>query len=131
VKDLASAAADADSDVRNNAVRALEVLAVARPLAGLEVKPFVAMLYSGSWTDRNKASFLLLRITQARDPVLLKELREEAMGPLLDGAAWRSKGHAVPFLLMLGRMGGLEDVKIQKLIDAGQRDEIIAGAQRR
>jgi len=130
VKDLASAAGDVDADVRNNAVRALEVLAVARPLAGLDMKPFVAMLYSGSWTDRNKASFLLLRITQAPDPAVLKELRDQAMGPLLDGAAWQSKGHAAPFLMMLGRIGGLEDVKIQKLIDSGEREVILRAAQR-
>lgn len=130
VKDLALAAGDANSDVRNNAVRALVVLAAAQPLVGLEVKPFVGMLYSGSWTDRNKASFLLFRITQARDPAVLKTLRDEAMGPLRDGARWQSAGHAFPFLMILGRIGGIDEVRLQKLIDSGARDEIIAAAEK-
>ena len=131
VKDLALAASDANGDVRNNAVRALEVRAVARPLVGLDVKPFVAMLYSGQWTDRNKASWLLFRITQGRDPESLNELREEAMGPLLDGAQWHSAGHAYPFLVILGRIGGMDEAGIKKLTDAGARDEIIAAVQKR
>jgi hypothetical protein len=131
VKDLVAAANDADEDVRNNVVRALGVLAVAQPLAGLDVTPFVAILYSGQWTGRNKASFLLAHITEARDPFLLHRLRNEAMGPLLDGAHWRSAGHAQPFLQILGRVGGIDEVRLEKLIESGAKDEIIAAAERR
>jgi len=130
VKDLAMAANDADSEVRNNAVRALGVLALAQPLAGLDVTPFVTMLYSGQWTDRNKASALFAHITQARDPLLLKRLRDEAMGPLLDGARWQSAGHAYFFLVLLGRVGGIDEARLQKLIDSGAKAEIIATASK-
>jgi hypothetical protein len=131
VKELARAAGDVDADVRNNAVRALAVMASAGPMEGLEVEPLVAMLSSGSWSDRNKASLLLYRITKSRDAGMLKVLREEAMGALLDGAAWQSAGHAVPFLVMLGRIGGLEEVEIQRLLDAGDPGAIVAAAERK
>lgn len=130
VRDLAAAANDADSDVRNNAVRALGVLAVAQPLVGLDVKPFVAMLYSGKWTDRNKASLLLNRLTEPRDPALLRVLRDQAMGPLLDGAHWQSPGHAFFFLVILGRIGGIDEARLEQLIQSGARDEIIAAAEK-
>lgn len=130
VKDLVAAATDADGDVRNNAVRALDVLAVAQPLVGLDVQPFVAMLYSGQWTDRNKASLLLNRLTEPRDPALLRVLRDQAMGPLLDGAHWQSAGHAYAFLVILGRIGGIDEARLEKLIESGARDEIIAAAEK-
>lgn len=130
VKALARAATDTDSEVRNNAVRALGVLAVAQPLVGLDVEPFVQMLYSGQWSDRNKASLLLRRITESRDPVVLAKLRDEAMGPLLDGAQWQSAGHAFFFLILLGRIGGLDEGRIQTLMEAGDRAAIVAAAQR-
>ncbi len=130
VRDLAKAANDADGDVRNNAVRALGVLAVAQPLVGLDVQPFVAMLYSGQWTDRNKASLLLNRLTEPRDPALLRVLRDQAMGPLLDGAHWQSPGHAFFFLVILGRIGGIDDARLEKLIESGARDDIIAAAEK-
>jgi hypothetical protein len=126
---LVQAANDADNEVRNNAVRALEVLDSAEPLVGIDPSPFVAMLYSGSWSDRNKASLWFDRTTVGRDPVLLLQLRG-AMAPLEDGARWQSLGHAMPFLDILGRMGGIDEVRLQKLIDSGARDEIIAAAQK-
>ncbi len=130
VADLSKAANDADADVRNNAVRALEVLAVARPLSGLDVEPFVSMLYSGTWTDRNKVSILLYRVTENRDPMLLRKLRDEAMGPLLDGAQWQSPGHAFYFLVILGRIGGIDEARLEKLVNSGERSEIVAAAQK-
>lgn len=130
VKNLVLAVNDADGDVRNNAVRALGVLAVAQPLVGLDVTPFVEMLYSGQWTDRNKSSLLLAHVTQSRDPILLDRLRHEAMSPLLDGAQWQSSGHAYFFLQILGRVGGIDEASLQKLIDSGLKDEIIAAAEK-
>jgi hypothetical protein len=130
INELAQAADDPDSEVRNNAVRALEVLAAAAPLVGLHVEPFVTMLYSGQWTDRNKASLLLARMTEGRDGTMLRRLRDEAMGPLLDGAKWQSAGHAYAFLLILGRIGGIDEGRLGKMIESGERREIVAAVQK-
>ena len=103
---LAHAANDADSLVRNNAVRALEVLAGAKDATGINVnpEPFIDLLFSEHWTDRNKGSFLLEKLSRNGDPVFLAKLRSEALLPLLEGAAWDS-GHAYPFLELLKRIG--------------------------
>ena len=105
VKALTAAILDVDGDTRNNAVRALAVLAAARNASILEVdpKPLIALLYSGKWTDRNKASFLLSRITEKNDPALLKALRQEALPALTEGASW-DEGHASAFVSILGRV---------------------------
>jgi HEAT repeats len=60
---LVRASLDPDGDVRNNAVRALEVLAGAKPELAqrIPIGPFVRLLRSGAWTDHNKASLLPLR----------------------------------------------------------------------
>ena len=108
----------------------LGVLAMEQPLVGLDVKPFVSMLYSGQWTDRNKASLLLRRLTERRDLALLRVLRDQTMEPLLDGAHWQSPGHAYFFLVILGRIGGIDEARLEKLIESGARGEIIAAAEK-
>jgi hypothetical protein len=128
---LVEAANDVDGEVRNNAIRALEVLEAAAPLQGMKMEPLIALLYSGTWSDRNKVSLLLSRMTERRDAAMLEALRREAMGPLLDGARWHSTGHASPFLVILGRIGGIDEVRLVKMVEAGQRDEIIAAAEKR
>jgi hypothetical protein len=40
-------------------------------------------------------------------------------------ARWRSLGHAEAALLILGRVAGLDEDALNKLIDAGQSDTII------
>ncbi len=126
---LEAATNDESAEVRNNALRALEVMLVAGPVPALSVKPLIALLYSGTWSDRNKVSLLLDRMTVTRDPALLVPLRG-AVGPLEDGARWHSPGHARPFLDVLGRMGGIEEKKLQELEDKGAQDEIIAAAEK-
>jgi hypothetical protein len=126
---LAAASDDEDSEVRNNAIRALVVLASGGPLKDLDARPFIALLFSGSWTDRNKSSFLLEKLTAGRDLALLAQLRKQAMGPLIDGARWTSKDHAFPFLEILGRIGGIDDARLAKLISTGATDQIIAAAE--
>jgi hypothetical protein len=126
---LEAATDDEDSEVRNNAVRALEVMLAAGAIPGMSAKPFVAMLYSGAWSDRNKASLLLDRMTMSRDRALLLQLRD-ALGPLEDGARWHSPGHARPFLDILGRIGGIDEKQLQALEDAGAKDEILAAARK-
>ena len=93
------------------------------------MEPLIELLYSGSWTDRNKASLLLFRMTDNRDPEVLNALRQKALGPLIEGASWTDvPGHSTPFLLVLGRVGGIPDQKLEDLIKSGNKDAIISTA---
>jgi hypothetical protein len=127
---LAAAVNDADRDTRNNAVRALAILARAKDSGSLNVDPapFIALLFSGDWSDRNKGSLLLFELSAQRDPSLLSELRGHVLQPLIEGARW-DLGHAYPFLVILGRIADMSDKQIYELIDEGNIDRIIQAAQ--
>jgi len=111
---LVRASFDADEDVRDNAIRALSVLCN----LGVEVTRripaarFVAMLHSLDWTDRNKAGFLLLMLSQSRDDAVLDALRAGALGPLREMAQWRDWGHAGFAAVILARLGGIPDDQV-------------------
>ncbi len=128
---LADAATDTNEEVRNNAVRALTVLSAAKdaPPLRLDAKPLIAMLYSGRWTDRNKASLLFQMLTESRDPALLDQLRREAMPPLIEGAHWTKLGHAQAFLITLGRIAKLSNAEIGRLMNS-DREQLIEDASR-
>lgn len=131
IQALTNAAEDENSEVRNNAVRALGVLAAAGRGVQIEVnlKPLVDLLYSGTWTDRNKASWLIANLTDGqRDTNMLGQLRKTAMAPLVEGAKWDA-GHAGFFLTILGRIGGIPEKKLEGMIAAGDRGAIIAAAE--
>jgi hypothetical protein len=133
IADLVRASHDPDEDVRNNATRALGALARSDPkvAARIPAEGFVEMLSSGIWSDRNKAGGLLLALSQWRAPKLLAELRAHALDSLIEMARWRDGGHANPARMMLGRMAGMEEERLQKLaFDNGQVDVIIEAARR-
>lgn len=125
---LVRASLDADAEVRNEAVRALEVLAGAKPDLAKKIppEPFVRLLRSGAWLDHNKASLVLVALTESRDPKLLTALRTDALDSLIEMARWRSAGHAEAALTMLGRMAGFSEDSLNRLIEAGQADTIIS-----
>jgi hypothetical protein len=129
---LVRASLDPDDGVRNDSVRALWALASAKPNVAQRIPPevFVRLLRSGSWWDHNKASFLLSALTKSRDPQVLTLLRTEALDQLLEMARWRSLGHAEAALLILGRIAGLDEDSLNKLIEAGQADTIISNLNR-
>ncbi|PYK08500.1 MAG: hypothetical protein DME65_13950 [Verrucomicrobia bacterium] len=83
------------------------------------------MLSSGSWTDRNKAGFLLDELSKRRDAKLLSQLHSQALDSLIEMARWRSRGHADFARILLGRIAGIEETRLQQLVDAGQVDQII------
>ncbi len=126
--DLVQASLDPDDGVRNNAVRALEVLATAKPDLARRIppQPFVRLLRSGSWLDHNKASLVLVALTTTRETKLLEELRADALESLLEMARWRNIGHAEAALTILGRIAGIEEETLNRLIDAGQTSTILA-----
>lgn len=127
IQALVSASYDSDESVRNNAIRALAVLAQSnqRVAARVPAAHFIAMLSSGSWTDRNKAGFLLDELSKRRDPKLLSQLRSRSLDALIEMARWRSRGHADFARILLGRIAGIEEIRLQHLVDAGQVDRII------
>ncbi len=131
IADLTDAANDPDAGVRNNAVRALGVIAGSSPERArmISPKPFIALLKSGQWVDRNKGAWLLINLTASRDPKLLKQLRVEAMDALIEMARLRFTGHATIARRLLGRIAGIEESKLDMLIN-DQPDAIIDAARR-
>jgi hypothetical protein len=132
VVDLVFGIRDTSPEVRNNAMRALAVFASMTPISGrpkmrVPYEPFIPLLHSLVWTDRNKASFALDKLSERRDPKLLAKLRREAMTPLIEMAHWKS-GHAKAPLMILGRIGGQSEDAIQSAWTRGDRDAIINAA---
>lgn len=128
--DLVYGMSDPDEGVRNDSMRALDVLAVfaknspARRIK-IPVQPFVAMLNSVEWTDRNKSSFALYRLTEKRNPVILSSLRQGALPSLVEMAHWKALGHAMPSFTLLGRIGNFSEEEIKKAWSSGNRESLI------
>lgn len=125
---------DADSDVRNNAARALVVFAEYSPKPSTQKvnvppEPFTGMLKSYVWSDRNKSAAALAQLSARHDPKLLSQLREEALPALFEMASWKYLGYACYSLEILGRLAGLSDGTIQNAPTRGDRMAIIAAAK--
>jgi hypothetical protein len=136
VSDLVYGMSDPSDEVRNNAMRALAVFAnvpstVARPMVRVPYEPFIGLLNSLVWTDRNKASWALMGLSARRDPGLLRKLRGEAMATLIEMAHWQSEGHAIPALMLLGRIAGQSDDATQAALTRGERESIVIEALKR
>ena len=135
VPDLLSAMHDPSDEVRNDAMRAMGVMAryaQANPSSHLKIPAdgFVEMLNSLDWTDRNKSSFALLGLSAARDPALMTLLREQALPSLLEMAQWKSDGHANAPFFILGRVVGLPEPEIDKAWESGPRSAVIEAAMK-
>ena len=132
VQDLVAAMKDPDGGVRNNAMRALRVMAgytQQQPELHIEIstQPFIGMLNSIEWTDRNKSSLALASLTEKRDPAVLSELRKQALLSLAEMARWKAVGHAQPAFFILGRLDGLSDEQIKSAWDR-DREAVISAA---
>jgi len=116
INDLVVASRDPDAGVRNNATRALSVLADSSPAmaAKIPAASFIEMLNSGDWTDRNKSLALLTALTASKNPRLLAQLRAQALDALTEMARWRSYYADEPRII-LGRIAGLSDQRIDDL----------------
>lgn len=131
IRALVRASRDPDAGVRNNAIRALWVLAESGPNTASEIPAdrFIEMLNSGVWLDRNKAGMMLMALTRARNPRLLQQLRTEALPSLIEMARWHDPGHADAYRVILGRIAGLSESRIRQLIRNGRVDAIVAAAE--
>jgi hypothetical protein len=117
VADLVAAMHDVSANVRNNAMRALALFAQyahENPSSHLAVPaaPFVDLLNSIDWPDRNKSSAALLQLTEGRDTALLSDLRSRALDSLIEMARWKSPGHAYMPFVVLGRVAGMTEETI-------------------
>jgi hypothetical protein len=68
-------------------------------------------------------------MTASRNPQVLRSLRKEAVGPLLEGASWADDlGHAIPFLIILGRIGSIPDNKLNEMLKNNEAGDVISAA---
>jgi hypothetical protein len=83
----------------------------ANPDQGIEIpsEPFIAMLNSIVWSDRNKSLAVLVNLTADRDSALIDALSASALPSLVEMCQWNSWGHASPACLILQRIAGLPD----------------------
>jgi hypothetical protein len=130
VPDLVYATRDPDRNTRNDATRALVVIAGAVRGIRIPAEPFIDLLNSVVWTDRNKAAGALAQLTASRDPALLSALRARALPSLIEMARWKSPAHAASSIVILGRIAGLSEKEIQLAQERGAAARVIAAATR-
>ena len=87
------------------------------------------MLLSSRWTDRNKGSLLLAKLTESRDPGVLAAVAGKALSSLIEGANWTDASHAYAFQEILGRVNGIPEDKLQEMIRNGKTEEIVAAGR--
>ena len=133
VDDLVRGMSDPSENVRNSSMRALVVFTKMAPVPGKSIPrvpydPFVRLLGSIVWTDRNKSSLAIMELTAKHDPKLTAKLRSDAMQPLVDMARWKNEGHAMPALVVLGRIAHWADEDVEAAWRSGDREKVIAAA---
>lgn len=105
---------DPDEGVRNNATRALAILAgylSSHPELEIVIPaaPFIKMVNSIVWTDRNKGAWVLMQLTKNRDPKLLNEIKRQALPSIIEMAKWKDRGHAYFSFAILGHIAGVNE----------------------
>jgi hypothetical protein len=130
VSDLEYAMQDPDEAVRANAMRALgaiAVLATRQPDLGIRISPtwFVEMLNSIVLSDRFKAATALVNLTEKDAKAPLDQIRERALGSVLEMAQWKNLRYALPAYILLGRMAGLDEQTIEESWKRGERDTVV------
>jgi hypothetical protein len=136
VNGLQYALRDQDDDVRANAVRALQAVAVGaklHPDQEIQIEPtwFVELLNSVVWTDRHNATLALVNLTEDRNPATLQLLRERALPAVLEMARWHDLAHALPAFILAGRVAGLDEQQIKRAWVAEDREKILEQALRK
>ncbi len=126
ISSLVAAVSDPNDTVRNNAVRALGVILRSDPKAVDEIPltPFIDLVRSGVWTDRNKGVMTLVELSRKRDSRVLARIRAEALSSLLEIAHWRNFPHAFAAVQLLGRVAGIDESKLTKMLVAGDSSEV-------
>ena len=123
--DLQFALRDQEDIVRKNAVRALHAVYIGATLQhdeNVSIEPtwFVEMLNSVVFSDRRRASQILVDLTEGRKPSTLDLIRERALPSILEMARWHTLDHALPAFVIAGRLAGFEEKEIK---DAWLRED--------
>jgi hypothetical protein len=135
VDDLVYAMRDPSVGVRNNATRALALIALLgqkQPASGIRVpyEPFIDLLNSLTWTDRNKASLALMQLTESRDATVLAALKARAFDSIVDIARWTNPGHSLAGVSILSRMAGIPDAEAFAMFERGEKEKIITAVRK-
>jgi hypothetical protein len=87
---LVRAVRDANDTVRNNATRALGEILRGDPSTAAQIPPdpFIELVRSGVWSDRNKGSIALMTLVQSAPPEVLRRIKAEAGDAVAEIAAW-------------------------------------------
>jgi hypothetical protein len=134
VDDLLLAIQDPDDSVRANALRALNavaVLASKQPATGLRISPAlpIQLLHSAVLRDRVEAVRLLLTLTDRAAPQVLDQIRENALGDVVEMARWKTASYALPPFLLAGRLAGMTDQQVHQLWQTGDREAVLQKLQ--
>ena len=129
---LVAAAFDSSDGVRNNSIRALAgAVSAAGPDAARQIPAarFIPLLGTPSHGRiATKRTLLFLHMTESRDAALLKLLHDQALDPLREMAKWKDFGHAQMSLIILGRIAGVDEVRLGRL-DVSMAPEILRAAK--
>lgn len=136
VAQLLFAADDPDEETRNNAVRALGILggyASLHPGENIIIPsgPFIKMLNSIVWTDRNKGAGVLLQLTQSRNLKLLQEIKQYALPSIIEMAKWQDRSHAIYSFFILGRIAGVSEEKLSAHYDSPGWPEMVNAMEKK
>ena len=74
---------------------------------------------------------MLQILTDGKNPSAIEQLRERALGSLVEMARWKSLTHALPAYLLLGRVAGLPDLQVEEAWNKGDREWVIAQATKK
>ncbi len=105
-------------------LNSVSIFANLNPEVGIRLPaaPFVEMLNSFSWSDRNKGAWMLLLLTEERNPELLQQVRERALEALVEMARWKGPHGWMPFMI-LGRVAGLAEEELSETRDNREKRE--------
>ena len=67
------------------------------------------MMNSIVLSDRVKAASALVNLTEKDGKATLDQIRERALGSVLEMAQWKNLRYALPSFILLGRMAGLSE----------------------
>lgn len=124
---------DRDDNVRENAMRSLQAIAVGaklHPGQHILIEPtwFVELLNSVVWSDRRNATLALVNLTENGNPETLALIRERALPSVIEMARWHDLRHALPAFILAGRLAGLDEKEIQAAWLSGNREPVLEEA---
>lgn len=123
---LVKLADDPDSAVRNNSTREIGELLYKKPELAKYVpsRRYIEMVNSPTWTDRNKAMFVLQGLTKTRDQKTLEELRQKALPSLIEMCKWPS-GYSESAIELLGRIAGIPQEKLEGMSQNNDATQVL------